>query len=62
MQGWFFKAEALKKSGENKVAVSTLKEMLESWGDVPSYRHSTEKEWLEKGKNMLQELNSPKKQ
>jgi len=61
MQGWFFKAEALRKSGENKAAVSTLKEMLESWSDVPSYRHSTEKEWLEKGKNLLQELSPPKK-
>jgi tetratricopeptide (TPR) repeat protein len=61
MQGWFFKAEALKKSGEENKAVLTLKEMQERWGDVPRYRHPLEREWLEKGKNMLQELNTPKK-
>jgi tetratricopeptide (TPR) repeat protein len=61
MQGWFFKAEAFKKYGDDKAAVSTLKEMLESWKDVPVYRHSAEKEWLDKGKNLLQELTALKK-
>jgi tetratricopeptide (TPR) repeat protein len=61
MQGWFFKAEAFKKYGDDKAAVSTLKEMLGCWKDVPVYRHSAEKEWLDKGKNLLHELTTPKK-
>lgn len=61
MQGWFFKAEALKKSGDENKAVLALKEMQEKWADVPRYRYPLEREWLEKGKNMLQELNTPRK-
>lgn len=61
MQGWFFRAEAYKKSGNESKAVSVLKEMQDKWNDVPRYRHPLEREWYEKGKNMLQELNTPRK-